>query len=271
MLENFLTDPAAIERRRTGLFGAHLDSFVSTCSKLGYARGTIRERLWLLGSLERWLKRKGLALVDLQEPVTKRFLERQRRTGRFNSGDARIVQHFLEHLRDKGAIQPFEPPIDLSPLTILQKRYESYLKKERALSPLTVAGYWSVLRQFLVGRFGEGPICLQKLAPNDVSDFVLRHARSGSPSAARAIVAALRSFFRFLFRHGETNGDLTVAVPTVAAWRLAETPKYLEADEVERVIRACDRSTSVGCRDYAILLLLARLGLRGRSARPGTR
>ena len=76
------------------------------------------------------------------------------------------------------------------------------------------------------------------------------------------MVTALRSFFRFLFRDGETDRDLTGAVPTVATWRLAEMPKYLEADEVERVIQACDRNTSVGCRDYAILLLLARLGLR---------
>ena len=262
MLENFLTDPAAIKRRRTGLFGAHLDSFVSTNSKLGYTRATVRLRLWLLADLERWLKRKGLALVDVQEPVMKRFLERQRRTGRLKSGDARIVQHFLEHLRDKGAIQPFEPPIDVSPLTMLQKRYENYLRKERGLSPRTIASYWPLLRHFLVERFGEEPICLQKLAPDDISDFLLRHARSGSPSAARLMVTALRSFFQFLFRHGETERDLTGAVPTVASWRLAEVPKYLEADEVERVIQACDRSTSVGCRDYAILLLLARLGLR---------
>jgi site-specific recombinase XerD len=244
------------------LFGAHLDSFVSTNSKLGYTRATVRLRLWLLADLERWLKRKGLALVDLQEPVMKRFLERQRRTGRLKSSDARTVQHFLEHLREKGAIQPFEPPIDVSPLTILQKRYENYLRKERGLAPVTIAGYWFFLRHFLVERFGEGSICFHELAPDDISDFVLRHARSGSPSAARLMVTALRSFFRFLFRDGETNRDLTGAVPTVATWRLAETPKYLEADEVERVIQACDRNTSVGCRDYAILLLLARLGLR---------
>ena len=188
MLENFLTDPAAIECRRTGLFGAHLDSFVATCSKLGYSKGTVRNWLWQLGNFERWLKRKGLTLVDLQEPVTKRFLERQRRTGRLKSNGARFVQHFLEHLREKGAIQPFEPPIDVSPLTILQKRYENYLVKERGLSPVTITGYWLFLRHFLVERFGEGSICLQELAPDDISGFLLRHARSGSPSAARLTV-----------------------------------------------------------------------------------
>jgi site-specific recombinase XerD len=262
MLENFLTDPAAIERRRSGLLGSHLDSFVATSSKLGYTRSTIRHRLWLLGDLERWLKRKGLALVDLQERVMEQFLERQRSIGHFNSGDARIMQHFLEHLRDNAAIQPFRPSIDVTPLTMLEKRYKNYLRKERGLSPGTIAGYWFLLRQFLVERFGEGPICLRKLMPDDISNFVLWYARSGSRAVPKALTPALRSFFRFLFQRGETEHDLTGAVPTVARRRLAEVPKYLESNDVERVIQSCDRLTSVGCRDYAILLLLARLGLR---------
>jgi len=76
------------------------------------------------------------------------------------------------------------------------------------------------------------------------------------------MVTALRSFFRFLFRHGEIERDLAGGVPTVPAWRHAELPRYLEGDDVERVVQACNRSTSVGRRDYASLLLLARLGLR---------
>ena len=263
MLANVFTDPAAIERRRAGLFGAHLDSFVSISSKLGYARSTIRYRLFVLGHLERWLKRKGLAILDLQEPVMKRFLERLRRTGRFHSGDTRIIQDFLEHLRDKGAIQPAEPLMDASPLTMLQKRYENYLRKQRGLSPVTITRYWSFLRDFLRERFGEGPLGLRELAPDDISGFVLQHARSGSRRVAKLMVTALRSFFRFLFQHGQIEHDLIGAIPAVAARRLAEIPKYLEAEEVERVIQACDRNTLVGCRDYAILLLLARLGLRG--------
>ncbi|MCK4305215.1 MAG: tyrosine-type recombinase/integrase [Candidatus Eisenbacteria sp.] len=244
------------------MFGAHLDSFVATVSELGYSRSTVRERLWLLDDLERWLKRKSLALADLQEQAVKRFLEKRRRTGRLRNGDARTVHHFLEHLRDKGTIPSPEPPIDASPLTILHKRYENYLRKERGLSPVTVARYWTFLRHFIVERFGEGPICLEELVPDDISGFLLRHARSSSPGVARLMVTALRSFFRFLFLHGETKRDLAGAILTVAAWRLAEVPRHLEADEVERVVKACDRRTSVGRRDHAILLLLARLGLR---------
>ena len=262
MLANCLSDPAAIKSWRAGLFGSHLDSFVATVSKLGYARSTVRERLRLLGDLEQWLKRKRLVLVDLQEQVVKRFLETRRRAGRLRNGDARTVHHFLEHLRDKAIIPSTELPIDRSPLTMLQKQYETYLRKERGLAPVTIGRYWPFLRHFLVERFGEGPICLRELAPDDISGFLLRHARSGSPGVAKLMVTALHSFFRFLFRHGKIKRDLAGAVPTVSAWRQAELPRYLEEDEVERVVRACNRRTSVGRRDYAILLLLARLGLR---------
>ena len=262
MLENFLSDAAAIKRWRAGLFGSHLDSFVATVSKLGYARSTVRERLRLLDNLEQWLKRKRLALVDLQEQVVERFLEKRRRAGRLRNGDARTVHHFLEHLRDQGIIPSTALPIDRSPLAMLQTQYETYLRKERGLSPVTIGRYWRFLRHFLVERFGEGPIRPRALTPDDISGFLLRHARAGSPGVAKLMVTALRSFFRFLFRNGEIERDLAGAVPTVPAWRHAELPRYLEGNDVERVVQACDRSTSVGRRDYAILLLLARLGLR---------
>jgi len=258
MLEEFLA-----ERQRGHLFGPHLDSFVVTATQLGYARSTIRQQVLLLGDLERWLERRCLALVDFDEQVVNQFLEKRRRQGRLWKGHPRTVSLFLEHLREKGAIPATQPTVDDSPLARLQKRYENFLKKERALSPVTAARYGGFVRRFIAERFGDAPICVRELVPKDISGFLLRHARSGSPGEAKLMVTSLRSFFRFLFQHGETASDLTGAVPTVPAWRLAEIPKYLTPEEVERVVHACDRrDPSVACRDRAILLLLARLGLR---------
>ena len=76
------------------------------------------------------------------------------------------------------------------------------------------------------------------------------------------MTSAFRSFFRYLFQRGELQADLAASVPTVADWRLSTVPKYLAPEEVERVLKACNRLTATGRRDYAILLLLARLGLR---------
>jgi site-specific recombinase XerD len=172
------------------------------------------------------------------------------------------VHQFLEHLRGKGVVPSVEPTVDESPLARLKQRYEIYLRKERGLCPGTGDRYWGFIRQFLVERFGRGSICIRKLLADDVSNFVLRHARSDNPGVAKLMVTALRSFCRFLFQSGETKRDLAGALPIVATWRLAEVPKYLETHEVERVIQACNRGTSVGRRDYALLLLVACLGLR---------
>ena len=262
MLEKLLKRPAAIARRRAGVLGPYLDSFLVAATELGYTISTLRTQLWVLGDLEGWLKRRRLVLVALEEQVLRQFLEHQRRHGRLRRGDSRTVQRFLVHLRAKRVVPSPEPAADHSPLAALGQRYEDYLRKERALGPGTVARYGGFVRQFLVERFGRGPICLRKLVPDDVSNFVLRHGRSGSPKVTQLMVTALRSFCRFLFQAGVTKRDLAGVLPTVTAWRLAEVPRYLEPQEVERVIQACDRETAVGRRDYALLLLLARLGLR---------
>jgi site-specific recombinase XerD len=100
------------------------------------------------------------------------------------------------------------------------------------------------------------------MSSSDISGFVLRNARSMTPKRAQLMVSSLRSFLRYLVQTGEIAPQLADCVPTVADWRLATVPKYLSEDDVERLLRACHQSTSVGRRDYAILLLLARLGLR---------
>jgi site-specific recombinase XerD len=262
MLEKLLKKPAAVARRAAGILGPYVDAFLVAATELGYTASTMRTQLWVLGDLERWLQRKRLVLVALAEPVLKQFLEQQRRHGRLRRGDSRTVQRFLEHLRSKGLIPPPEPTVDMSPLATLEQQYRDYLGKERGLSPGTIARYWGFVRQLLVKRFGQRPVCTQKLVAEDVSNFVLRHAHSGSPKVTQLMVTALRSFCRFLFQAGVTKRDLAGGLPTVANWRLAEVPRYLEPQEVERVIQACKRETAVGRRDYAILLLMARLGLR---------
>ena len=111
-------------------------------------------------------------------------------------------------------------------------------------------------------RFRGRPLCLKALKASDISDFVLRYSPSMAVRRAQLMTTAFRSFFRFLFLKGELQADLAASVPTVANWRLSTVPKFLTPKEVERVLKACNRYTAVGRRDYAILLLLARLGLR---------
>jgi integrase/recombinase XerD len=134
----------------------------------------------------------------------------------------------------------------------------------RQTDPLagTILNYQAFVRKFLLTRFREGPFRLREVKPSDISDFVLRHGHSMAVRRAQLMTTAFRSFFRFLFQKGELQTDLAASVPTVADWRLSTVPKYLTSEEVERVLTACGRRTASGRRDHAILLLLARLGLR---------
>jgi site-specific recombinase XerD len=263
VFENFLPVGAAVERLRAGPFAPHLDPFVAALCELGYARLTVRARPRLLDRLGRWLGRQRLGLPDLHEQTVDLFLAQRPRERRLRKGNARAARHFLEHLRQQGAVGLPEPAADEPPLGAIRRQYQTYLEKQRGLAALTVAGYWRFARRLIVERFGDAPIRVRDLTPDDVSAFVLRHARSGSPGVARLMVTALRCFFRFLFLDGQTQSDLALAVPTVPGWRLAEPPRYLTPEEVERVVRATsDRDAPVARRDHAILLLLARLGLR---------
>ena len=148
------------------------------------------------------------------------------------------------------------------PTARLLSQYEEYLRAERGLAPASVVAYLPYVRRFVDERFGEQPLRLWKLGPRDVSSFIVRYAHSMSPGRAKLMVTALRSFLRFLFQRGQIEANLAEAVPTVADWRLSTIPKYLSVEEIEGLLDACDQSTRTGRRDYAILVLLARLGLR---------
>jgi integrase/recombinase XerD len=172
MLENFLRDRATIERLRGGLFGPHLDSFIATLAQSGYAGETVQKRLRLLNAFDRWLGQRGLLFSDLNEDVADLFLEERRAGGHLGHGDPQAVRRFLDHLRGSGVVRSPEPVKDESPLAILGRQYEGYLKKERGLSPVTIGHHWQFARRLLVERFGDGPICVRDLTAGNISRYV---------------------------------------------------------------------------------------------------
>ena len=258
----FIKGHIVSEQPRKVLLGAHVNAFMSVVSDLGYSPSTIQTQLKLLKSLMRWVEENHIVASNIDEGITDRFLIESGRKGAVRRGDNRTLHRFLDHLRIEGAIPHPKPTFNDSPLTHLKSRYEDYLLKERGLSTVTGSRYWPYIRRFLLDRFGNKPMRFCELCPQDIDRFLLSHAHERTPKAAQLMVSAMRSFLRFLFRYGETRRDLSTAVPTVPAWRLSEVPKYIKPEEIELVLEACDRTTSVGRRNYSILLLIARLGLR---------
>lgn len=262
MLEDSFKDLVADKRLRNNPLVLHLRSFATLLVDDGYADSTMQSKLWLLAEFGQWLGQSGLSVTDLDERLVETFINGRQREGRLHRGNLESLRQFLVHLRRGGIVPSPKRGCDESPLRDVLSRYEKHLRLERGLTTSTVDNYQPFIRDFLVERFRERPFHLGELKPSDISAFILRHAHSMRAGRGRLIGTAFRSFFRFLFRNGELEADLSASVPAVAAWRLSTVPKYLLPEEIERVLGGCDRQTSTGRRDYAILLLLARLGIR---------
>jgi site-specific recombinase XerD len=172
----------------------------------------------------------------------------------------------LNLLVRQGVVSVPTPPA-ATPAERLQSEFRLYLKQERALASITQAHYVAFLREFLAERFGSGPVDLSGLCAADVTGFVRRRAASIQSKRVQLMTTALRSFLRFARYRGDIAKDLAACVPAVANWKLSTIPRALPPEQVEQVLASIDRKTAIGRRDYAILLLLARLGLRAGEIR----
>jgi site-specific recombinase XerD len=262
MLDQFIESRDTLRRLRSGVLGAHLDSFADHLATCGYAAATARSQLTLLGHLDQWMARRRRVLSELNDELVDAFVKSRKGRGRLHRGDATTVHRFLAHLRARGELAASADVVDQSPIGQLQRDYAQYLTTERGLAPVTVSDYVEVLGRFLTDRFGTGPLELGTLDVSTITTFVIRRARTMNPRYAQGMVTALRSICRFLQQRGAIDRDLAAGLPSVSDWRLGTIPKYLNPEEVERVLQTCDRQTAAGRRDHAILLLLARLGLR---------
>jgi hypothetical protein len=244
-----------------GALGRHINGFVAFLFREGYASKTVQEKCYLVMELSRWVERRRLPLIKFDEEQLTLFQISRNHCRRVQRGDMWTAHQLLQFLRDVGCIPvPQEKP-DRSSLGRLTQDFERYLRSERALSPSTIGEYLHYVRLFLIDRFGGKAPRVKALRPCDIHEFIVSHLKVGSRSRAKAMVTALRSFLRFLHQHGAITIDLAVTAPGVADWRLSHLPRSLPPKQVEQLLVSCDR-TPLGRRDYAILLLIARLGLR---------
>ncbi len=245
-----------------GPLGDRVDGFVEVLRSCDYARASIHAKVLVLSQLSRWLEFRGLGLRDVDRHRIREFLRWHRRKDRAHRGVEATIVQLLRHLRTTGALPPEPVKVARGASARVEEQYATYLREERGLSRATLVNYIPLVRRFLVDRFGKGLVGLGQLRADDAPRFVLRHAHAMSPGRAKLLVTTLRSFLRFLHLRGETATNLAPSVPTVADWRLAKLPKFIPVEDVHRLLCACDRRTATGRRDYAVLLLLARLGLR---------
>ena len=228
----------------------------------GYAKSTVKEKTRLIVKLNHWLHQQHLGANELKEEVIYKFIEYQGRKNPVRRGDFATLRLLLQHMRDMGLALSSTIEIENNPFHLIEHGFAQYLSQERGLSRATLAIYIPLVRSFLSERFKTDRIQLDELSPTDINTFILRYAQSVKRSTAKLMVTSLRSFFRYLRLRGEIATDLAEFVPTVADWRLSGIPKSLEPEQIESLLKSCDQSNKAGQRDYTILLLLARFGLR---------
>jgi site-specific recombinase XerD len=240
----------------------HAGGFFEYLGQLGYAAATVEKKCRLLGYLGRWLSRRKPTEIAFDEAVLKAFHRSSNRAGHRRRGDVATGRLLLQYLRGLGRIPMPTPAVNRTAIDEIIADYGRFLSSERGLGPATLIKYQPVVRRLLITRFGQHDVRLGELQPSDIHRFVVHFAQATSRRSAQLAVTALRSFLRYLRQRGQIGTDLAGAVPAIACWTLSGVPKFLPADQVKQVLASCDRTTPVGKRNYAILLLLARLGLR---------
>ena len=262
MSAHLLAQPGKSQHPHLGPLGYHLPAFASLLYAQGYTPASLRGKIQIFRNFSRWLGKQQMKVCELDERAIGLFFEEYPRSGYVRRGDLSTLRSLLEWLRDVEGTRALSAEVNDNEFHSIECDFRRYLEEERGLSQATLRNYLPVVRSFLTERFGSDAIVLSEIGVSDVTRFVLRNARTMSCRRAQLITSALRGFFRFLLFRGDIASDLAASVPTVADWRLSELPKSLDPEEVERMLRNCDQGTAIGQRDYAVLLLLARLGLR---------
>ena len=252
-----------LSRPLEGPLSAHIAAFAAWAQEQGYALRSRYRQVLLAACFSRWLGQQAVSVrrVCAEHPI--QYLRSRARRVQVHPGDAAALRQFLEFLRREGVIPAQKlAPCRLTPVEQETQAFETYLRNERALAEATVANYVPFIRGFLTDRFGSGRATLSRLCAGDVVRFVQRHAPRLHQKRAKLLTTALRSFLHYARYCGEITSDLAVAVPCVANWSMTSIPRSIPPDAVRQLLASIDRRTPVGRRDYAILLLLARLGLR---------
>jgi site-specific recombinase XerD len=215
-----------------------------------------------VADLSAWLEREGIEPRSLAPAEVDRFLATRRAAGHRRYASAKAIRPPLEYLRGMGVV-PIAPVVEPDgPIDRLLAQYRRYLVVERSLAQTTASGYLAAVRPFLASRATPDGLALEGLTVADVTAFVVARCPGQARGSAKLTVTTLRSLLGFLHLEGVLPRSLAGCVPRTAAWRLASLPRGLTRAEVERLLAGCDRSRPTGRRDFAVLTLLVRLGLR---------
>jgi len=239
----------------------HVIGFAEGLLRQGYSRSSAEQHVCFIAHLDRWMRAEGVGVDGLSSSTLERYLAQRRAAGYVEYRSVKALRPMLEYLAPLGVL-PIPPQVPPGPVEDLLGRYRGWLLVERGVTAGTARGYVDCVRPFVATRARSAGLDLTNLTAADVTAFVLAVCPGRAVGSAKLVVCALRSLLGWLYLSGQVRVSLAAAVPSVAGWRLSGLPKGLEPGQLRSLLASCDRRTATGRRDYAVLLLLARLGLR---------
>jgi site-specific recombinase XerD len=258
-----VNDDVVLSRPLEGPLSTHIAAFAQWARDQGYARASRYRQVLLAACFSRWLGQQTIAAQRVAAEHAVRYLRSRARRVQIHRGDSAALRQFLAFLRHEGVIRSSKvAPRRLSPVEQETQTFETYLRHERVLAEPTITYYVTFVRESLTDRFGGGRATLARLCARDVVRFVQRQAARLHLKRAKQLTTALRAFLHYARYRGVLTQDLVAAVPAVANWSMPSIPRAIPPASVQRLLASINRQTARGRRDYAILLLLARLGLR---------
>ena len=246
-----------------GSFSASVQVFVEQMQAQGYATASVKISTRLVKDFTAWLDQRGiegqsLLAKHVADYLDVRWLHRRRRRG-----DAFTLHAFGRLVAPDGYKASFGQEAAIAPASRVRQDFEQYLLRERGLAAASIRLYGASVGRFLENAFGDAEIRLDQLTATDVVRFVQADAaRLRHPKRAQVMTSALRSFLQYGRYRGDIVADLHGCVPTVANWSMAGVPRTISTSQVQSLLAGCDRQSAAGRRDYAMLLLISRLGLR---------
>jgi len=269
VLEDVVHRSCELARYRLPPLGAELDGFCNSLDEQGYSYSLIRGYAARVSQFNLFLCRRGIKTGDpIEEEHAQRFISRHRRTQSQSWLDVtrRALRLLTCYLTDQGILRP-RPKVP-APYEELLARYVQYLGSYRGLSASTIRCYRFYLTPFLQALDQDDlPRAIGDLTPQDVQSFFIKRAQGKATTTRGHIRLGLRHFFAFCARDGYGSRHLADAVPHIYSYRLADVPRQIPEQDAHALLESIDRSTGLGRRDYAMILLLYTYGVRGGQVR----
>lgn len=256
-----------VRLRVEGPLAPYLGPYAEYLADRGYSQISYWKKTFLISEFSRWLGEQRVAVGEITAEHEAAFLHDRAQHRIIKQADPMALSGMSGWLRDKGTIESCAVASDeASGIEVIVQEYAGWMREDRGLAPSTVDNHVGYVRRFLTSVFGAEDPQLAGILPLQITDYIRRNApRDQTFSQAKNIVTSLRSFFRFARFRDYIQTDLAAAVPSVAGWSMASIPRAMPVEGVRQLLAASKTwRTPVGVRDRAILLLLARLGLRAR-------